>query len=186
MADPLDDREFRQRMARVEALLHELEQSLDAKARVQMQQILRAVMELHAAALERILNKLAEAGATGLTLIDALAGDDLAASVLLLHGLHPLDLETRVCQALDKVRPLLRSQGGDVELLSLAGGVVRLRLLGSCDSCPSSAMTQKTAIEDAIYAKAPDVAGIEVDTPAKNGHATAAGQERIALPILGH
>jgi Fe-S cluster biogenesis protein NfuA len=186
MANPLDDREFRKRMARVESLLHELDDSLDVQARARMQEVLRAVMELHAAALERILDKLAEAGATGLALIDALAGDDLAASVLLLHGLHPLDLETRVRQALDKVRPLLRSHGGDVELLGLAGGVARLRLLGSCDGCPSSAMTLKTAVEDAIYDKAPDVAGIEVDNPVTNGHATAAGQERIALPMLGH
>jgi Fe-S cluster biogenesis protein NfuA len=186
MANPFDERDFQKRMARVESLLHELDQGLDMQALTRMQQVLRAVMELHAAALERILDKLAEAGATGLALIDALADDDLVASFFLLHGLHPLNLETRVRQALDKVRPLLRSHGGDVELLDLADGVVRLRLLGSCDGCPSSALTQKTAIEDAIYAKAPDVAGIEVDTPAKNGHAIAASQERIALPILGH
>ena len=93
--------------------------------------------------------------------------------ILLLHGLHPLDLETRVRQALDKVRPLLRSHGGNVELLGLAGGVARLRMLGSCDGCPSSAMTLKTAIEEAIYEKAPDVTAIEVDGTATNGHVRA-------------
>ena len=75
------------------------------------------MIELHGAGLERILDKLADAGDAGLALIDALAEDDLVGSILLLHGLHPLDLETRVRQALDKVRPLLRSHGGNVELL---------------------------------------------------------------------
>ncbi len=100
-------------------------------------------------------------------------------------GFIRLDLETRVRQALDKVRPLLRSHGGNVELLDLSGGVVRLRMLGSCDGCPSSAMTLKHAIEAAIYEKAPDVTAIEVDQPATNGHVAKDGLARIALPILG-
>ena len=118
-------------------------------------------------------------------MIDSLAGDDLVGSILLLHGLHPLDLETRVRQALEKVRPLLRSHGGNVELLDLTGGVARLRMLGSCDGCPSSAMTLKTAIEEAIYEKAPDVTAIEVDAPATNGHKANDNKKRILLPILG-
>ena len=84
-------------------------------------------------------------------------------SLLLLYGLHPLDLEARVQQALEKVRPLLRSHGGNVELLGIADGVVRLRMLGSCHGCPSSAMTLKNAIEEAIYAAAPDATAIEVE-----------------------
>ena len=110
-------REFRNRIERVEALIHEVERFPDAEVRARTQELLRTVIELHGAALERILEKLAEAGGTGLALIDALADDDLVGSILLLHGLHPLDLETRVRQALDKVRPLLRSHGGNVELL---------------------------------------------------------------------
>ena len=79
-------------------------------------------------------------------------------------------------QALDKVRPLFALSRGNVELLGLSGGVVRLRMLGSCDGCPSSAMTLKHAIEAAIYEKAPDVTGIEVDQPATNGHVAKDGQ----------
>jgi Fe-S cluster biogenesis protein NfuA len=184
MANFSDDREFRKRMERVESLIHEVERFPDAKARARTQEILQAVMELHGAALERILNKLADAGTIGLAMIDALAGDDLAGSILLLHGLHPLDLETRVRQALDKARPLLRSHGGNVELLGLVGGVVRLRMLGSCDGCPSSAMTLKQAIEEAIYEKAPDVMAIEVDGMATNGHLETGSQARLALPLL--
>ena len=88
------------------------------------------------------------------------------ASLLLVHGLHPYDVETRVEQALDGVRPYLGSHGGDVELLGVTDdGVVRLRLLGSCDGCPSSSVTLKLAVEEAIEAAAPEVDGIEVEEP---------------------
>ncbi len=185
MASSSDAREFRKRIERVESLIHEVERFPDPEARARTQEILRTVIELHGAAMERILDTLAGAGDTGLALIDALASDDLVGCVLLLHGLHPLDLDTRVRQALDKVRPLLRSHGGNVELLSLAGGVARLRMLGSCDGCPSSAMTLKLAIEQAIYDKAPDVTAIEVEGAATNGHVTKDANRRIALPVLG-
>jgi Fe-S cluster biogenesis protein NfuA len=185
MASATADREFRSRIERVESLIHEVERFPDPDARVRTQEILRAVLELHGVALERILEKLKGAGRAGHALIDELAGDDLVGSILLLHGLHPLDLETRVRQALEKVRPLLRSHGGNVELIDLVGGVARLRMLGSCDGCPSSALTLKTAIEDAIYDKAPDVTAIALDDASTNGHAVKDGRTLIALPILG-
>ena len=65
--------------------------------------------------------------------------------------------------ALDKVRPYLKSHGGNVDLLSVVDGVVHLRLIGSCDGCPSSALTLKSAIERNIYEAAPDVNSIVCD-----------------------
>ena len=65
------------------------------------------------------------------------------------------------------MRPYLGSHGGDVELLDVtADGVVRLRMLGSCDGCPSSAVTLKLAVEGAIEAAAPEITAIEVEEPA--------------------
>jgi Fe-S cluster biogenesis protein NfuA/nitrite reductase/ring-hydroxylating ferredoxin subunit len=70
----------------------------------------------------------------------------------------------RVAGALESVRPYLGSHGGDVELLDIsADGVVKLRLLGSCQGCPSSAVTLKFAVEDAIAAAAPEVTSILVE-----------------------
>jgi len=66
-------------------------------------------------------------------------------------------LETRVREALAEVRPYLESHGGDVELLDIDDGVVRLAMRGSCDGCASSTMTLKLAIEEAIQRAAPDV-----------------------------
>jgi Fe-S cluster biogenesis protein NfuA len=100
--------------------------------------------------------------------------------LFLLHGLHPLGVEDRVRQALEGVRPYLRSHGGNVELLGVSDGVVRLRLNGSCHSCPSSAVTMQQTIEEAIYGKAPEVTAVEVEgaPEAEDGRA------RMALPLV--
>lgn len=137
------------------------------RARRQAEDLVRVVSDLYGAGLERLLDLLHENGRLDETVLDVLAADDLVASLLLVHGLHPYDVRTRVEQALDSVRPYLGSHGGDVELLEVTdAGVVRLRLLGSCDGCPSSSVTLELAVEDAIEAAAPEVTSIEVETRA--------------------
>jgi len=125
-------------------------------ARERAEQLVREVVELYGAGLERVL-ALADSG-----LVDRLASDDLVASLLLVHGLHPHDVYRRVRDALDSVRPYLGSHGGDVELLTIDDGVVRLRFAGSCKSCPSSAATLELTVEDAIRAAAPEVTSVDV------------------------
>ena len=126
----------------------------------------------------------AEDGLPGL--VERLAGDELVASLLLLHGLHPADLDSRVAAALERVRPFLQSHGGDVELVRLVDGVVHLRLQGSCHGCPSSAATLTSRIEQAIYEAAPDVASIEVVEAAEPAPAGGfVGLERLSAGQLG-
>jgi Fe-S cluster biogenesis protein NfuA len=109
------------------------------------------------------MNIVFEAGEPGRAIIDNLGRDDLVGSLLLLYGLHPLDLESRVIQALEKLRPYMRSHGGSVELLSINDGAVRLRLEGSSNGCGSSGQTLKAAIEEAIYDAAPDITALEIE-----------------------
>lgn len=142
-------------------------------ARERTEELVRLVADLYGAGLERMMELLHESGHLDDRLLASLAEDDLVASLLLVHGLHPYGVETRVEQALDSVRPYLGSHGGDVELLAVTDdGAVRLRLLGSCDGCPSSSVTLKLAVEGAIEAAAPEVSTIEVETgggPAADG-----------------
>ncbi|MCV7228512.1 NifU family protein [Mycolicibacterium komossense] len=126
-------------------------------ARDRAEQLVREVVELYGAGLQRILEMSGEPG-----LIERLASDDLVASLLLVHGLHPHDLHRRVADALERVRPYLGSHGGDVDLLDITDDVVRLRFAGSCRSCPSSAVTLELTVEDAIRAAAPEITSIEV------------------------
>lgn len=137
-----------------------------AVARERSEELVRLVTDFYGAGLERLLDVLYEQGRLDDGVLAALAADDLVASLLLVHGLHPYSVETRVEQALESVRPYLGSHGGDVELLGVTGeGAVRLRLLGSCDGCPSSSATLKLAVQGAVEAAAPEITTIEVETP---------------------
>ncbi|MEA2442650.1 MAG: hypothetical protein QOH76_4074 [Thermoleophilaceae bacterium] len=129
-------------VARVEAAIGEIESQPKAMEAVQ------ALVEMYGEGLARIVERV-----DGHALLD----DDLVTHLLLLHDLHPVPLEERVLGALEEVRPYMESHKGGVELLSIDEGVVRLRLEGSCSGCPSSTMTLKLAIEDAIHKAAPDV-----------------------------
>ncbi|MGW6375179.1 NifU family protein [Rhodococcus sp. NPDC055112] len=138
-------------------------------ARERAEQLVREVVDLYGEGLERVVQILGDHVEGG---AEWLAADDLVASLLLVHGLHPHDVQTRVRAALDSVRPYLGSHGGDVELMGIAfpgergpadgAGVVRLQLTGSCRSCPSSSVTLELAVQDAVLAAAPEIASIEV------------------------
>lgn len=155
-----EEKEFQRLSQRIERLIARIEAAPDPSVRADALELTRSLMELHGAALDRLMEIVAQAGASGYALMDDFASDDLVSSLLLLYGLHPHDLETRVRKALDGTRPFMHSHGGDVELLGVVEGVVRLRLAGNCRSCPSSTMTLKLAIEHAIYEAAPDVTEI--------------------------
>ena len=155
-----EEKSFQQLSRRIEGLIAKIDTDADPDARADALNLAQSLMELHGAGLDRLMEIVAGAGPSGHDLMNDFAGDALVASMLLLYGLHPHDLQTRVMTALERTRPFLHSHGGDVELLGVADGVVNLRLAGSCRSCPSSTMTLKLAIEQAIYEAAPDVTEI--------------------------
>lgn len=155
--------EFQQRMRRLEERVRVIEDTADPHLRANGLELIRGFMELHGTGLERMIHIIAGSGAAGQSVLSQLAADEPAASLLLLYGLHPVDIETRVRMALDKVGPYLKSHGGSIELIGIAENVVTLRLNGTCKSCPSSRMTLDLAVEQAIYEMAPDVEGIEVE-----------------------
>jgi Fe-S cluster biogenesis protein NfuA/nitrite reductase/ring-hydroxylating ferredoxin subunit len=151
----VEDREGRQLVAELEARLEQLER-LEEPAQSVALDAVQALLQVYGEALRRVVAGL-DGEAAGL------AEDELLSHLLVLHDLHPVPVEERIAQALDGVRPYLRSHGGEVELLAVEDGVARLRLEGSCKGCPSSAATLKLAIEDAIREAAPELAGIEAE-----------------------
>jgi Fe-S cluster biogenesis protein NfuA len=134
-----------EKVARVEALLDRIAGEPAALEAVQ------ALLDLYGDALARLV-----AGADPVE-------DELVSHLLLVHDLHPVDVETRVRHALENVRPFLDSHGGDVELLGVEDGVARVRLEGTCNGCPSSAVTLRNAIEEAVLRAAPDVERVDAD-----------------------
>lgn len=162
---------------RIERLLEEVRSMASPPAWQRVDELIRLILELYGSGLGRIVEITAEDGPSGQALLDRFTQDELIASLLILHGLHPDDFATRVRKALTRVRPYLGSHGGDVELVEAddATGVVRLRMEGSCESCPSSTLTVKLAVEGAIREAAPELSSIEVEgvqtssQPALNG-----------------
>lgn len=147
---------------RLEHLLEEL-QSLEPTARERAEECIRLVTDLYGAGLDNVMELIVDSGDA--VLLDKVVRNGLVHNLLVLHGVHPFPLAQRIDGALDSVRPYLASHGGDVEVLSVDddAGAVTIRLLGSCDGCPSSAVTLKMAVEDAIRQAAPELAHIIVD-----------------------
>jgi Fe-S cluster biogenesis protein NfuA/nitrite reductase/ring-hydroxylating ferredoxin subunit len=157
----LDDHGLQERVARMETLLEQIETLKDPNARSKAAEMVGVLLDLYGDGLARMMDLVYETGND--KAFESFAQDELVSHLLLLHGLHPLDVETRVVQALEEVRPYLRSHGGNVEFLGVEEGVARLRMQGSCEGCPSSAMTLKLAIEEAVMKAAPDLEGIEAE-----------------------
>lgn len=153
----MDDTDVGERVARVEALIGQVEDLPDRVAREIAMDMVQALLDLYGEGLARTLARMDSQA------LSALVDDELVTHLLLLHDLHPVPVEERVRAALEEVRPYLDSHGGGVELVGVEDGVARLRLHGSCDGCPSSTMTLKLAIEDAIHKAAPDVTAVEAD-----------------------
>ena len=150
-------------LARFEALSARVEQITDPEARESAEELIATVLDVYGEGLRRIFATLDAAGDSAAELRDALAGDGIVASLMLIHGLYPVDLETRVIEALDGVRPYMESHGGNVELLGIADGVARIKLEGSCKGCAASASTLELAIKQALDEAAPDLEGLEVE-----------------------
>jgi Fe-S cluster biogenesis protein NfuA len=160
--------ELQQRLQSIERLLGKIESTADPSLRTDVRELVQLVMDLHGAGLDRILEVIRAAGHASENTIGKLAGDELVASLLVLHGLHPLDIETRVSQALEKARSRLRAHNGEVELLSVQDGAVRLRLHANGHGCGSTAQALKEMIEEAVYQTAPDITALVIEGADEN------------------
>jgi len=152
-----DDKDFQAKVQRIGELVGALEHIADAESRASAKALVQLLLDLHAVGLERMLEIVAKPDGSGQRTIDDLGRDPLISSLLVLYGLHPLDFEARVAQAVDKVRSQVRKGGGELELLGVEGGAVRLHLQATGHACGSTGKTLKKLVEDAIYEAAPDV-----------------------------
>ena len=154
--------QFEQRLRQLEVLIGHVEENGDDETRRPAVEAIQALLQLHGDGLERMLAYIEQAGQVGDALLADMARDEVVSGLLLLHGLHPIDLEARVRQALDKVRPYLAVHGADVEVVRIDEGGVGLQLRGLYGGAPSSPTTLRYAIEQAILEAAPDITSIHV------------------------
>jgi hypothetical protein len=159
MSAARDASDARERLRAIEAIIEDLRRVADPRSLAGAQELVGAVLSLHADGMARILEivraKAVVGGATGGSLLDALAGDDLVASLLLLHGLHPVPFEQRVRAALAKLAPL----GWTVELTGVGDGAVRVAATRSAlanSKRSPTAQQVRALVEEAIGEAAPD------------------------------
>jgi Fe-S cluster biogenesis protein NfuA len=158
------DTALQKQMQRIAQMVEHLESNTDPSAKAMAKELLESLMALHGVALERILELSANAGEAGEAIIRKYGRDELIGSVLLLYGLHPENLRSRVTYALEKSRTYLHSHSAAAELVSISeGGVVTLRLEVKGGGCGSSTASVKSTLEAAILDAAPDAASIVVN-----------------------
>jgi Fe-S cluster biogenesis protein NfuA len=158
-----DDKDFQMKIQRIGQLVGDLENIVDPEARASAKALVQLVLDLHAAGFERVMEIVAKNGDPGLRTIDDLGCDPLVSSLLVLYGLHPLDLESRVAQAVEKVRSRVHKGGGELDLIGIESGAVRLHLRVTGHACGSTGKSLKAMVEDALYEAAPDMNGLLIE-----------------------
>jgi Fe-S cluster biogenesis protein NfuA len=159
------DMALQKRIQRIGTIVEQLESAADPNARALAKELLESLMALHGAGLERILELAREAGEAGQTIIGKYGRDELVSSLLLLYGLHPDDLRTRVTGALEKLQGFLESHAATAELISIQDdGTVTVRLqVKPNGGCGSTTASMKSTLEAAIQNAAPDAPSVIVE-----------------------
>ena len=145
---------------KIEDLVQRAESLTDPEAREITVALLRAVLDFHAAGLERLLEIAARSGSAGDALIQQIAADDLTSSMLLLHDLHPDDLETRLNHAIKKLQDVFASLGAKISLIGTESGTVRL-FFDSSRAWPGTQV--RGSVENAIFQAAPEITTVVVE-----------------------
>jgi hypothetical protein len=144
--------------ARVEQLLDGLAASDDPRARAQAEELVRQLVDLYGAGLARIVDIVLTEADDSTRLAEQFAADELVASLLVLHGLHPHDIE-------DRVRAAIAGLGAKADGVRLVGvdsdGVAHLRL--QLTGCGSSADGLRRDIEGAITGAVGDVTSVRIE-----------------------
>jgi Fe-S cluster biogenesis protein NfuA len=159
----VNEKDFRERVQQMAELAADLEHISDEKIRASAKELVHLLMELHGSGLERIMETVFAAGESGAAIIDKLSREPLVSSLLVLHGLHPDDFETRVTSAVEALRPRLRKQDVEVELLEVSEAAVRVRVTPSAHACGSTTTTLRASVEEAIYEAAPEVSSLVIE-----------------------
>jgi len=150
--------------ARVGDLVDRFERHPQVAVRDDVFELLQGIDALHRAGIARLVKLLVTAHSE--EVLAELAADPVAGPVLRLYDLVPPDERTQVEDALDSVRPYIQSHGGEVEVLDVQDGVVRVRLVGSCHGCSGSAITLRRGVEEALRAGFPGFKKLAVHEPA--------------------
>ena len=153
-----------QALHRIEELIRALDAHPDPSAKETARELLALVLDLHGIGLAKLMGIVTTAEG-GTAILARLVENEQVQAMLLLHGLHPDGLDTRVRRAVDRLRPHLGVHGLRLDVVEIASGIVRLRLHGSGAATIKAPLlwTLPGEIEGAVVEAAPDVQKIQID-----------------------
>lgn len=176
-------------LARIAELAEELSELPDPDVADKTAELLDWVDAFHRDGLGRLVDMIRQW--RGEIFLEQVAADEIAGTLLAAYGLGEepdvvQEAEEAVAAALEEVRPMVESHGGAIELDKVVDGVVTLRLLGTCDGCPSSSATLTYGVQEALVRLWPGFRRLEVVDPAAEPDPAKAGLT-CALPMpAGH
>jgi len=159
----MNHQEFQLHTRRVDELIGRVSALADSEARTAALELVQAIMDLHGATISRVLELLEDGGDSGRDWLAQLASDPMICGILALYGIHPVPLEERVQQAVQKLVPPLRKSGLSLQVLGITDGIVRLDLKKEALGLQYSPEKVKATIEQAIREAAPEVVEIVIE-----------------------
>lgn len=166
-------------MPRVGELAEELMSQAEPGMRLRLEELLDLVDTFHREGLGRLIEMIR--AWRGEIFLESVARDEITGVLLDIYDLGVLDerdteAEGAVNAALEELRPMIESHGGMIVLDSVVDGVVKVQMMGSCDGCPSSAVTLTGGLEEGLRRLWPNFRRLEVvDPEAEEAEAAAAG-----------
>jgi hypothetical protein len=164
--------EFQEQVRQLGKLITQFDQMPEGPPKAACKELVQLLMDVHGAGLDRIMEIVFESNGPGPAIVDELGRDTVTSSLLLLYSLHPQDLETRVLQAIDRMRSRLRKLSCGVDLAGIVEGAVRVRVAAAGHSCGSSSKDIRAIVEEGVFELAPDVASLEIlglEEPSNSG-----------------
>lgn len=165
------------------ARYQEVVASWDATQALTVSAYKQSIEALHTEVFRRMIRTF-KTNETAMALLKQAVEDDLVYSVLRHHGIIKPSIHERVETALQSVRPMLATHGGNVELVRIVPpGTVEVRFIGACDSCPASALTFHSGVKKAIQDHCPDVTDVIHVKGIASATADAANSVRFISPF---
>ena len=153
----LRDEEVRARLDRLEDLLALVEKTPGPSGELALSAVTE-LAQVYGEALARVVDHAASAGAT--ELLSAYTGDELIGHLLVLHGVHPEPVESRVARAVDEVQPAVVEHGGRLALRGIEDGVATVEL--TVGGCGSSGQGLRDAVREAVLCVAPELNDVNI------------------------
>jgi Fe-S cluster biogenesis protein NfuA len=184
--------EFQDQVRQLGKLITQFDQMPEGPPKTACKQLVQLLMDVHGAGLDRIMEIVFESDGPGPAIVDKLGNDTITSSLLLLYSLHPQELETRVQQAIDRMRPRLRKLSCGVDLAGIVEGAVQVRVAVAGHNCGSSSKDIRAIVEEGVFECAPDVASLEIlglEEPSNSGFValeSLIGHSLVASPHPAH